>query len=88
MNQFAYELPVHLLKAYHGLLDKKFSIRLTPEEEVKLSELDQQLDEVEAAQPLIQTMHRHDTTRDENWMQRFEEVMAKLRELRETENNL
>ena len=82
-NAFAYELPAHLLEAYHGLLDKKFSTGLTPEEEVELSELDQQLDETEAAQPLIQTMHRRATTHDENWMQKFEEVMAKLRELRE-----
>ena len=82
-NAFAYELPSHLLEAYHRLLDKKFSTGLTPEEKVKLSELDQQLDEAEAAQPLIQSMHRRTTVRDENWMQRFEEVMDKLHELRE-----
>ena len=87
-NAFTYELPTHLLEVYHSLLDKKFSTGLTPEEDVELSELDQQLDEAEAAQPLIQTMHRRATTRDENWMQRFEEVMTKLRELRETENDL
>ena len=82
-NAFAYELPVHVLEAYHGLLDKKFSIGLTKEEEITLSKLDQQLDDAEAAQPLIQSMQRRATARDENWMQRFEEVMAKLRELRE-----
>ncbi len=82
-NAFAYELPAHLLEAYHSLLDKKFSTGLTPEEEVELSELDQQLDEAEAAQPLIQSMQKRSAAQDENWMQRFEEVMAKLRELRE-----
>lgn len=82
-NAFTYELPVHLLEAYHGLLDKKFSTGLTKEEEITLSKLDQQLNDVETAQPLIQSMQRRSTTRDENWMQRFEEVIAKLRELRE-----
>ena len=82
-NAFAYELPGHVLEAYHGLLDKKFSTGLTKEEEITLSKLDQQLDEAETAQPLIQFMQKRATARDENWMQRFEEVMAKLRELRE-----
>ncbi len=82
-NAFAYELPVHVLETYHGLLDKKFSTGLTKEEEITLSKLDQQLDDAEAAQPLIQSMKRRTTARDENWMQRFEEVIAKLRELRE-----
>ena len=82
-NAFAYELPMHVLEAYHGLLDKKFSTGLTKEEEITLSKLDQQLDEAEAVQPLIQSMQRRSTARDENWVQRFEEVMAKLRELRE-----
>lgn len=82
-NAFAYELPMPVLEAYHGLLDKKFSTGLTKEEEITLSKLDQQLDEAEAVQPLIQSMQRRATARDENWVQRFEEVMAKLRELRE-----
>ena len=82
-NAFTYELPVHILEAYHGLLDKKFSAGLTKEEEMRLSKLDQQLNDAEAAQPLIQSMQRRSATRDENWMQRFDEVMAKLRELRE-----
>ena len=82
-NAAAYELPVHLLEAYHGLLDKKFSTGLTPEEEVELTQLDEQLNEAEAAQPLIQSMQKRSAARDENWMQRFEEVIARLRELRE-----
>ena len=82
-NAFAYELPMYILEAYQDLLDKKFSIGLTKEEEITLSKLDQQLDAAEATQPLIQSMQRRATARDENWMQRFEEVMAKLRELRE-----
>ncbi len=80
-NAAAYELPVHLLEAYHSLLDKKFSMGLTPEEEVELTQLDEQLNEAEAAQPLIQSMQKRSAARDENWMQRFEEVMAKLRSL-------
>ena len=80
-NAAAYELPVHLLEAYHGLLDKKFSMGLTPEEEVELTQLDEQLNEAESAQPLIQSMQKRSAARDENWMQRFEEVMAKLRSL-------
>ena len=82
-NAFAYELPLHILEAYHGLLDKKFSTGLTKEEEITLSTLNQQLDDAETTQPLIQSMQRRATSQNENWMQRFEEVMAKLRELRE-----
>ncbi len=82
-NAFDYELPADLLEAYHKLLDKKFSTGLTPEEEVKLAEVDQQLNDVEAAQPLIQSMQKHAALQDENWKQRFEEVVTKLRELKE-----
>lgn len=82
-NAFDYELPVDLLEAYHKLLDKKFSTGLTSEEEVKLAEVDQQLNDAEATQPLIQSMQKHAALRDENWKQRFEEVVTKLRELKE-----
>ena len=82
-NALDYELPADLLEAYHKLLDKKFSTGLTSEEEVKLAELDQQLNDAEAAQPLIQSMKKHAALRDENWKQRFEEVVTKLRELKE-----
>ena len=82
-NLFTYELPDHLLEVYHRLLDKKFSSGLTPEEEIELAQLDRQLDEAEAVQPLIQSIRRRTTVRDENWTQRFEEVITKLRELKE-----
>ena len=82
-NAFDYELPADLLEAYHKLLDKKFSTGLTSEEEVKLAEVDQQLNDAEAAQPLIQSMQKYAALRDENWNQRFEEVVTKLRELKE-----
>ena len=52
-NAFAYELPMHVLEAYHGLLNKKFSTGLTKEEEITLSKLDQQLNDAKAVQPLI-----------------------------------
>lgn len=81
-NAFAYSLPAPLLEVYHGLLDKKFSTGLTPEEEVELAHVDQQLNEAEAAQPLIRAMQRRAAERDDNWMQRFEEITAKLHELR------
>ena len=83
-NVFAYELPVHLLEAYHGLLDKKFSTGLTPEEEVELSELDQHLDEAEATQPLIQSMRMHANSEDQKWMQTLEAVIVNLRNLRKS----
>ena len=82
-NAFDYELPTDLLEAYHKLLDKKFSNGLTPEEEVELTQLDQQLNEAEAVQPLIQSMQKREALRDENWKQRFEEVVTKLRVLKE-----
>ena len=82
-NAFDYKLPTDLLEAYHKLLDKKFSTGLTPQEEVELTQLDQQLNDAEASQPLIQSMQKRATLRDENWKQRFEEVITKLRELKE-----
>ena len=82
-NVFDYELPTDILEAYHKLLDKKFSNGLTPQEEVELTQLDQQLNDAEAAQPLIQSMQKRTAARDENWQQRFEEVVTKLRELKE-----
>ena len=81
-NAFDYELPTNLLEAYHKLLDKKFSTGLTSEEKVILAALGQQLDDAEAAQPLIQSMQQRVTQRDENWKHRFEEVISKLRELK------
>ena len=82
-NAFDYELPVDLLETYRKLLDKKFSTGLTSEEEVELAQLDQQLDNAEAAQPLIQSLQKRAALQDENWKQRFEEVADKLRELKE-----
>ena len=82
-NGFDYELPTDLIEAYHKLLDKKFSNGLTPQEEVELTQLDQRLDDAEAAQPLIQSMQKRTTARDKDWKQRFEEVVTKLRELKE-----
>lgn len=82
-NVFDYELPADLLKTYHKLLNKKFSKSLTPQEEIELTKLDGQLNDVEAAQPLIQSMRKRTAARDEEWKQRFEEVVTKLRELKE-----
>ena len=82
-NAFDYELPTDLLEAYHKLLDKKFSTGLTSQEEIELTQLDQQLNDAEAAQPLIQLMQKQEALQDENWKQRFEEVVTKLRELKE-----
>ena len=82
-NAFDYELPTEILEDYHKLLDKKFSKGLTAEEEVELTQLDQQLNDAEAAQPLIQSMQKRTGAQDENWKQRFEEIVTKLRELKE-----
>ena len=79
---FDYELPIHILEAYHELLDKKFTTGLTSEEEVEMAQLDQHLKDIEAAQPPIQSMQRRAAIRDEKWIQRFDEIMTKLRELR------
>jgi len=85
-NAFDYELPEDLLKAYHELQDRKFSTGLTPEEEVKLAQLDKELDDLddtEAAQPLIQSMQNRALAQEENWEKRFKDAIAKLRELKE-----
>ena len=50
---FITSFPRTCFEIYHKLLDKKFATGLTSEEEVKLAEVDQQLNDVEAAQPLI-----------------------------------
>lgn len=83
-NPFAYQLPTDLLDAYHSLLDKKFFTGLTPEEEVKLSALDQQLDEVEAKQPFIQSMQARMNAEDQEWMRTLEEVIINLQNLRKS----
>ena len=80
---FAYELPADLLTAYHELLDKKFSSGLTPEGEAELTKLDQQLDDAEAAQPLVQSMRARTDAQDEKWLQRIEAVINKLKKLGE-----
>jgi antitoxin (DNA-binding transcriptional repressor) of toxin-antitoxin stability system len=82
-NAFDYELPTDLLKAYHELQDKKLTTGLTPEEEVKLAQLDKELDDAESAQPLIQSMQNRALIREENWEKRFEDAITKLRELKE-----
>ena len=83
-NAFSYELPADLLAAYQGLLDKKFSAGLTPQEENELTQLSQQLDYAEAEQPLVQSIGARAAAEDKRWMQTLEEVITKLRELRES----
>ncbi len=82
-NAFDYELPTDLLEAYHRLLDKKFSTGLTCQEEIELTQLNRQLNDAEASQPLIQSMQRRAALENESWKQRFEEVATTLRELKE-----
>ena len=83
-NAYSYELPAALLAAYHALLDKKFSSGLTPQEENELTQLSQQLDDAEAVQPLVQSIEARAAAEDKKWMQTLEEVITKLRELRES----
>jgi hypothetical protein len=72
-----------LLEAYQRLLDKKFDSGLTPDEETELARLDQQLDEAELATPLVQSILMQAAERDKRWMRTLDEVITKLRELRE-----
>lgn len=80
---FSYELPTELLAAYHRLLDKKFSVGLTLQEEAELTGLNEQLDDAEAAQPLVQLIRTQAAVTDEKWVRTFQEAITKLRELRE-----
>ncbi len=80
---FAYELPAELLAAYHKLLDKKFSVGLTLQEEAELTGLNKQLDDAETAQPLVQLIRTQASATDEKWVRTFQEAITKLRELRE-----
>lgn len=82
-DRLSYELPEHLLSAYHRLLDKKFSSGLTASEEAELEKLDKQLDEAELATPLVQSIITKSTHRHKRWMRTLNEVITKLRELRE-----
>lgn len=82
-DAFSYELPTELLAAYHRLLDKKFSVGLTIQEEAELTGLNEQLDDAEAAQPLVQLIRRQAAVTDEKWVRTFQEAITKLRELRE-----
>ena len=83
-DAFSYEIPADLLAAYQALLDKKFSSGLTPQEENELAQLNQQLDDVEETQPLVQSIWSRSAAQDKKWMQTLEEVITKLRELRES----
>lgn len=83
-DAFSYELPADLLAAYQALLDKKFSSGLTPQEENELAQLNQQLDDVEEAQPLVQSIWSRAAAQDKKWLQTLEEIITKLRELRES----
>jgi len=80
----SYALPEDLLEAYHRLLDKKFSSGLTPGEESKLALLDKQLDEAELTTPLVQSIMTTEGRRHKRWMRTLNEVITKLRELRES----
>lgn len=82
-DAFSYELPTELLAAYHRLLDKKFSVGLTIQEEAELTGLNEQLDDAEAAQPLVQLIRKQAAVTDEKWVRTFQEAITKLRELRE-----
>ncbi len=79
-----YELPADLLDAYHRLLDKKFTSGLTPDEEAELAKIDKQLDEAELATPLIQSTLTKTGKQHERWMHTLNDVITKLRELRES----
>ena len=79
----SYELPTELLAAYHKLLDKKFSVGLTLQEEAELTRLNEQLDDAEAAQPLVQLIRTQASATNEKWVRTFQEAITKLRELRE-----
>ena len=80
-DAFSYELPADLLAAYQALLDKKFSSCLTPQEENELTQLNQQLDDAEEAQPLVQSIRSRAAAQDKKWMQTLEEVITKLRKM-------
>ncbi len=84
VSELSYELPDDLLDAYHRLLDKKFRGGLTPDEEVELAKLDRQLDEAELATPLVQSTLNKAAQQHERWMRTLNEVIVKLRELRES----
>lgn len=83
LSALSYELPADLLDAYHRLLDKKFNSGLTADEEIELARLDRQLDEAELATPLVQSTLTTAAQQHERWMRTLNEVITKLRELRE-----
>ena len=84
LSELSYELPADLLDAYHSLLNKKFSYGLTPDEEAELVRIDQQLDNAELATPLVQSTLTKTAHKHEQWMRTLNEVISKLRDLRES----
>lgn len=84
LSALSYELPADLLETYYSLLNKKFSNGLTPDEKAELARLDQQLDEAELATPLVQSALTKAAQKHERWMCTLNEVISKLRELRES----
>jgi phage shock protein A len=84
LSTLSYELPAELLKAYNRLLDKKFSSGLTSDEEAELVRIDQQIDEAELETPLVQFTLTKAAQQHKQWMRTLNEVITKLRELRES----
>jgi hypothetical protein len=80
----AYELPADLLSAYHRLVDKKFSEGLTPEEEAEFERVGKALDEADMQTPLGQAILQKAEEEHQRWMTTLEEVIAKLRSLRQS----
>ncbi|MFQ6044605.1 MAG: hypothetical protein ACE5PV_27445 [Candidatus Poribacteria bacterium] len=79
-----YELPAELLTAYHRLLDKKFTIGLTTDEEKELAQIDKRLDEADMTTPLEQSIRTKARKEHQQRMAVLNDILAKLRAL----NNL
>jgi prevent-host-death family protein len=79
----AYELPADVLAEYHRLLDKKFNNGLTPDEEAELARVDKELDEADLATPLGQAIMQKAEEEHLRWMTTLDDVIEKLRSLRQ-----
>jgi len=77
----AFEIPADLLSSYHTLVRKKLEGGLTPEEEVELARVSEQLDQAELATPLSQYITAKAEREHAQRMAILDELITKLKTL-------
>lgn len=81
MRRLKYSLPKPLLDEYHRLVDKKFTLGLTPEEENALTKCGADLDEADANTELERCIRAKAEREHAERMALLNDVLAQLKAL-------